>query len=236
MCNVDDEEFNPAETMTKLASEHPLLKHKYLQRFSKMEYENEETVIRNFATDHYVYSRNFQVYLGNVLEKVHDNEALHLVGENLEEERGHYEEDDLDMLEENGVDRNDFNGVSHPILMKRFVTESKADPTYNEGAAREFTDLMINLTNDGDDCVGLAIMAFAIESTVSRLYQFIWEGLKKSSMDPSAYVFFPLHILIDDGHADALIQAWLNSFKRNPQSCYDNSYSAVKQILDARVS
>ena len=52
----------------------------------------------------------------------------------------------FEMLEENGVDRNDFNGVSHPILMKRFVTESKADPTYNEGAAREFTDLMINLT------------------------------------------------------------------------------------------
>ena len=34
---------------------------------------------------------------GNVLEKVHDNEALHLVGENLEEERGRYEEDDLDV-------------------------------------------------------------------------------------------------------------------------------------------
>ena len=94
---------------------------------------------------------------------MHDNDAMHLVGENLEEERGRYEDDDLDvyisnfkqkiyeiwcfeMLEENGVDRNDFNGISHPILMKRFVTESKADPTYNEGAAREFTDLMIDLT------------------------------------------------------------------------------------------
>jgi len=128
--------------------------HKYLQRFSIMDYENEKEVIRNFATDHYVYSRNFQVHLGNVLEKVSDNDAMHLVGENLEEERGRYGEEDLDFLEENGVDRNDFNGVSHPILMKRFVTESKADPTYNEGAARAFTDLVIDLTKNGDNCVG----------------------------------------------------------------------------------
>jgi len=118
--------------------------------------------------------------------------------------------------------------------MRRFVTASKADTEFNSGVAREFTDLMISTTKEGDACVGLAIMAFAIESTVSRLYQFIWDGLKLSSMEPSAYAFFPLHVLIDDGHADALKVAWMKQYDLNPKQCYENSYNAVKTILDAR--
>jgi len=54
-------------------------------------------------------------------------------------------------------------------------------------------------------------------------------------MNPWAYVFFPLHILIDDGHADALKEAWLIEYAKSPQECLDKSYKAVSTILDARV-
>lgn len=54
-----------------------------------------KAAIQDFATEHYVYSRDFQTYLKNVLEKVQDAQSIKLIGENIKEERGNYEEDDL---------------------------------------------------------------------------------------------------------------------------------------------
>ena len=90
----------------------------------------------------------------NVLQKVDDKESMGLIAGNLHEERGNYEEEDLELLGENGVAPEWFDGISHPFLMKRFVTASKADTEFNSGVAREFTDLMIQTTKEGDACVG----------------------------------------------------------------------------------
>ena len=62
------------------------------------------------------------------------------------------------------------------------VRASKGDNTYNDGAAKDFTELMIDLTARSTACEGLAILSFAIEMTVSSLYKFIWDGLKKSKI------------------------------------------------------
>ena len=139
-------------------------------------------------------------------------------------------------MEKHDVPRSWYQGVAHPDLMKRFVKAANGNKNFKGGAAGEFTQLMIDTTAESDVCVGLAILAFAIESSVSRLYQFIWDGLKKSGVIAAdQFVFFPLHILIDDGHADALKDAWFTAYKRDPATCFQKSYDVTKKILDARV-
>jgi len=224
------------QALDQLVESHPLLTHPYLAHFSQAKFVNMKAAIQDFATEHYVYSRDFQTYLKNVLEKVQDAKSIELIGENIKEERGNYEEDDLQFMEKHGIPRGWYKGIAHPNLMQRFVLAAKGDKSFQGGAAGEFTQLMINATAESDVCVGLAILAFAIESSVSRLYQFIWDGLKKSKViGESEFVFFPLHILIDDGHADALKEAWFTAFKRNPYTCFEQSYDMTKKILDARV-
>jgi L-fuculose-phosphate aldolase len=219
-----------------LVEQHSILQHPFLKHFQSVKYADMNSATQDFATEHYVYSRNFQVYLKNVLRKIDDEESIKLIGANIKEESGHYDEDDLEFMEKHDIGRESYNGIAHPKLMKRFVKAAKANENFEGGAAGKFTDLMIDTTANSDVCVGLAILAFAIESTVSRLYSFIWDGLKMSKvLKKSDYVFFPLHILIDDGHADALKTAWWRYYQKSPNTCLESSYKATKMILDARV-
>ena len=95
------------------------------------------------------------------------------------------------------------------------------------------TTWILNMYKDANACEALAVVGFAIEETVSILYKFIWDGLKKTDMNPQDYVFFPLHILVDDHHADLLIAGFANYMKTNPEACA-RAPELVMATLDRR--
>eukprot|EP00933_Yihiella_yeosuensis_P044167 TRINITY_DN3925_c0_g1_i3.p1 TRINITY_DN3925_c0_g1~~TRINITY_DN3925_c0_g1_i3.p1 ORF type:complete len:523 (+),score=112.32 TRINITY_DN3925_c0_g1_i3:3-1571(+) len=191
-----------------------------------------------FAENHYPYSRNFIKYLQLVKDKV-DETVRPLLAENIKEERGDYEEEDIETLEKNGVNRAWVEKKWHKDLIRGFLSKNGVkvgdpnEPLTGELPGGRFAMWIIEEFEKANPCEALAIIGFGIEDTVSILYDYIWKGLKKTSMDPESYVFFPLHILVDDGHADLLKRGFARYHQRDPEMC-KHSFEIVQSILDRR--
>ena len=194
---------------------------------------------REFALNHYAYSRNFLKYLQNVKDKVTAAapKDAHLLTENMDEEMGNYSEEDLEVLESHGIRRELIDKIPHTKLIRHFldtigVQQADFDDKTTIGAV--FTADILKMYDEANACEALAIIGFAIEQTVSSLYQFIWDGLKHhTSMNPDDFVFFPLHILVDDGHADHLKNAFSALYARDRNQC-SNAATVVRQVLARR--
>ena len=119
---------------------------------------------------------------------------------------GIYTEQDLLDMEEHGIPREWYNKIPHKQLTHSFAKALGIDPASvsMDTAGGRFTNYMLNLYKNANACEGMAILAYAIEDTVSRMYTHIWNGMKRTTTNPRDYVFFPLHILLDDDHADLL--------------------------------
>jgi len=78
---------------------------------------------------------------------------------------------------------------------------------------------------------------FAIEETVSTLYEFIWNGLNRhTQLSPDQIVFFPLHIFLDDGHADLLKMGFSHYVQSEKyQTMCDDTEAIIQSVLDRRV-
>merc|ERR1711862_504309 len=97
------------------------------------------------------------------------------------------------------------------------------------------TRQMLKITKEASACHGIAVLAYAIEDTVSRMYTYIWEGLKNSDvMSPEDYTFFPLHILVDDKHSGLLKDAYKYLIGLNDGTC-EGSLETVEDVLEKSV-
>jgi len=188
-----------------------------------------------FARNHFVYSRNFIKYLETAASKIKDDDIKAPILENIGEENGGYEEKDLVTMEEHGIKREWFDKLKHVRLSERFLQSLDIDfskVSFDSPGGR-FTTYMLDSLEQATACEALAILGFAIEETVSTLYMYIWNGLKKTSLTPDKIVFFPLHILVDDGHADLLQQGFEKYLHSDPASCA-NASTIVTGIMRRR--
>jgi len=216
-----------------------LLHHEFLQCFSEGGYKDMQVATRLFAINHYSYSRNFLKYLNSVKEKLAQAspEDTHLITENVAEELGNYEDDDLETMERAGVARELIAKKPHTVLIRHFldvVGATPADLDDKTTIGAKFTADILDMYDKANACEALAIIGFAIEQTVPTLYQFIWDGLKNhTTMNPNDFVFFPLHILVDDGHADHLKDAFTALYARGKDQCA-NAAETVRTVLNRR--
>jgi L-fuculose-phosphate aldolase len=229
---------NTKDEIMRLVKNHNIWQNEFLHRFKQMHFSDKDRAMSVFIHEHYKYSQNFVRYLEIVKSKMDDKSILSLIDENLNEENGNYQKDDIDTLLKSGIPEEHYNGIPHRILMKRLV-KSVSSLKYtqeedNLSPGDLFTNFMLDTLNNSSGCVCTAVIGFAIESTVSKLYNYIWKGFQKSSKKPFDYVFLPLHILVDDNHADDLIKSYEILFNNNSIEC-DGSLVTVKRILDERV-
>jgi len=212
-----------------------LVKHDFLQCYSNGEFPDMHQATVIFAKNHFVYSRNFIKYLETAASKITDDSIKAPILENIGEENGGYEEKDLLAMEEHGIKREWFDKLPHKRLSERFLKSLDIDfskVSYDSAGGR-FTTFMLESLARATACEALAVLGFAIEETVSTLYMYIWNGLKKTSLTTEQFVFFPLHILVDDGHADLLQQGFEKYLHSDPASCA-NSSAIVKNIMSRR--
>merc|ERR1711994_511816 len=105
----------------------------------------------------------------------------------------------------------------------------------DDGPGELFTKYMVNLYGESNVCESLAVIGFAIEESVSRLYEFIWNGLRNHTpLTGDQMVFFPLHILIDDGHADLLKLGFKHFLENEPTLCV-NAEAVIRDVLRRRI-
>jgi len=229
-----------------------LLQHSFLRCFEKGEFYNMTEAASIFALNHYVYSKNFINYLQTVAAKIDSEEIKRPILENINEERGNYEAEDVETLSAMGIEEEWYNKIPHKILSQRFFESLGIDPesipmisfsddgtrlvaTEEDGPGELFTKFMINLYGDSNVCESLAVIGFAIEESVSRLYEYIWNGLRDhTELTGDQIVFFPLHILIDDGHADLLKLGFKHYVQNEPQLC-SKSETVINDVLEKRI-
>ena len=246
--NVDPSLLDIPEiaALDDLISSSYLLRHDFLRCFEMGGFKNMTAAASVFASEHYVYSKNFIDYLQTVAAKIDEESVRAPILENIHEEQGNYEQDDIDTLSAMGIDEEWYNRIPHKLLSQRFFEslgiEAAAIPSIDDleesegdGAGVVFTKFMLSLYSTSNVCDSLAVIGFAIEETVSRLYEFIWNGLQHHTpLTGDQIVFFPLHILIDDGHADLLKLGFKHYVESDPAMC-SNAVAVVNQVLAMRI-
>eukprot|EP01084_Bolivina_argentea_P115090 204749_1 len=159
-----------------------------------------------FAVNHYVYSKNFIHYLETVAGKIDVEEVRQPILDNIDEELGNYEAHDIDTLSNIGIHEKWYNHIPHKLLAQRFFESVGIDMANipllgTDNSARlsstsdspgvTFTKYMIDMYRDSNACESLAIIGFAIEETVSRLYEYIYNGLQHyTQLSGDQIVFF----------------------------------------------
>lgn len=216
-------------------SKHPVLTHEYLQRMEAAAFPDIHFALKDFAQQYYAYSRHFRVYVGIVLSKLKHEKHRALLMHNIEEENGILHEDDLQKLEQQGIKSAWVKGVPHVQLWNRLrhsLGIQVGDQSFSQAAIR-FNQFTLNYLACSTVTQGVVALGVATERIVPSIYEKLHQALRRSSLTPEAYVFIPLHYIVDEGHADTLDRLAEALIKTN-ENTEQELEETVKRVLDER--
>lgn len=105
------------EALKHRASQHP-----YLEELANGNLPDHRWALKDFAIHYNGYSSHFPRYLTALISRLDSPQHRRTLLDNLNEELGHYDENDLDTLHRQGIDPEWILGIPHPELFKRFGT------------------------------------------------------------------------------------------------------------------
>lgn len=195
---------------------HPLWNNSLLKECTNGSFNKEDFKI--IFSQYYHYSKQFTKLLAVGLLKCDDDYHRSLLSENLWEERG----------EKDPKKR-------HSEIYRKFLTktlgvnlnETKYEP-YAELFFKNYMELC--LVSEPSECI--AILSFATEGIVSRLYEIFRTGLLKAGVTYEDLEFFNIHIECDDDHALTLEKIMLSYHEE--EGWAERCQRAIKKGLDLR--
>ena len=128
--------------------------------------------------------------------------------ENLTEEAGIYEQEELEELAEIGVEKEWVDGVPHPLLFRRFCQAAGVEDSGSETDSVEvicWREMFLAVLSGGSTAEALGALGLGTENVVSTMYQHFLPALEVLDVPPSETVFFPLHAAVDDHHQETLM-------------------------------
>jgi CRP-like cAMP-binding protein len=201
-----------AEFVSNLADEslrHRAVRHPYLRALADGSLPDTRWALADFARQYYGYSSHFPRYLTTVISRLENPAHRNALLENLTEESGIYEEDELEELAKFGVEREWIEGIAHPLLFQRFseaigVRRGEAKESDQVACWRE---LFLQLLSSGSPAEALGALGLGTENIVRTIYGPFVEAIGRlGDLSPRDTVFFPLHTAVDDHH-QATLQA-----------------------------
>ncbi len=219
----------------EIVRKHPVLTHEYLQRMQAGDFPDINWAFKDFAQQYYAYSRHFRSYVGIVLAKLKEEKHRKLLMHNIEEENGILHEEDLQELEQHGIKSEWVSGIPHVQLWERFrkaLGIPVGEQSFSSAALR-FNQFSLNYLAESTATQGVVALGVATESIVPSMYEKLHQALKKSSLQPQDYVFFPLHYIVDEGHAetlDLLAEELISTNENTSQELEET----VTRVLDER--
>ncbi len=188
---------------------HEATQHGCLARFGAGGYQQRSLEFaRSYGRWYHGYSAWFPHYLRAVIGRLESQEHRTLLASNLAEEQGHLGEDDMEALEELGIDPSTVEGVSHPELFLRYCTAlglTEADLAIPPIPTIEWRSAFKALLRAGSGAYAVGALGLGTEAIVSTIYQPIVRGLKRvPELRREDIVFFELHCLVDDQHYEDL--------------------------------
>lgn len=210
--------------LAREALEHRAVNHPYLQAIASGDLPNPHAALADFAKHYYGYSAHFPRYLTALISKLERQDHRAALLENLTEESGQYEDEELAELALCGVQSEWIIGVPHPQLFQRFRS---ALGVVNTGAADDnievvcWRELFLSILNNGSPAEALGALGLGTETIVQSIYQPFVNAIERlGTVAPEDAVFFPLHTAVDDHH-QATLKAIATDFAATAQSRAD---------------
>ena len=190
------------------AISHRAVNHPYLIALRDGALPDMKWSLADFARQYHGYSAHFPRYLTTVISRLELPEHRAALMENLTEEAGIYEPEELEELAEIGVEEQWIVGIPHPLLFRRFcqaagVEDSGVDQDCVEVIC--WREMFLAVLSGGSTAEALGALGLGTENVVSTMYQHFLPALEVLDVPPSETVFFPLHAAVDDHHQETLM-------------------------------
>ncbi|MBL6645279.1 MAG: iron-containing redox enzyme family protein [Flavobacteriales bacterium] len=219
----------PPARVTFLISEaeaHRALHHPYLNALKEGSLPDPMGALQRFASEYAVYTRSFQNYLLICMSKLENQRHRSILLENLCEESGRIDEDELAEIAELGIQPDWVQGVPHPELFARFRQAIGAVDTPETGeVAQTWKELFIAQLTQASAAEALGALGLGTESIVKHFYRPLMEAIRlHTTVSRREAVFFELHAELDDEHGELMLQIAEELIAENPAN-----YEAMKQ-------
>jgi len=154
--------------------------------------------------------------------------------QNLIEESGMLDEEELAVLVEHGIDPGWVQGIPHPKLFERFQNALGADDTaeFSDDALEVvcWRESFYHLLANGSPAEAVGAIGLGTENVVNRIYTSLVRAIERlGTLDRQQYVFFELHCEVDDDHHEALLNIALD-FTNDPQDRIDLRKGMLKAL------
>lgn len=212
------------DDLAREALEHRAVNHPYLAALASGDLPNTQAALADFAQHYYGYSAHFPRYLTALISKLERPDHRAALLENLTEESGQYENEELAELQQCGVQPEWIIGIPHPQLFQRF---RRALGVVNTDAADDhievvcWRELFLSILTHGSPAEALGALGLGTETIVQTIYQPFVDAIDRvGTLAPEDAVFFPLHTAVDDHH-QATLKAIATDFAATPQGRAD---------------
>ena len=195
------------ERISAEAISHRAVNHPYLEALASGDFPDFRWALSDFGRHYYGYSAHFPRYLTQTISRLSESRHRNGLLENLTEESGQYEDEELQELEKAGIAADWIVGVPHPELFKRFCDALEIHVgAVNEDALEVvcWREMFLDVLVSGSPAQAIGALGLGTENIVSTMYRHFLPALDRVGIEPRDAVFFPLHALVDDHHQATL--------------------------------
>lgn len=193
------------EELAAEAVQHRAVTHPYLRALAGDSLPDTRWALQDFARQYRGYSLHFPRYLATTISRLTDPRHRTVLLENLREESGQYDEDDLEVLASVGIERSWVEGVPHPELFANFCQAmGVTDEDEEDVEVCCWREMFLAVLAQGSEAESVGAIGLGTETVVKSMYQNILPALSRAGVNARDGVFFPLHALVDDKHQHSL--------------------------------
>jgi pyrroloquinoline quinone (PQQ) biosynthesis protein C len=214
------------------AIEHRAVNHPYIIALANGKYSEPLGPLRDFAIQYQGYVAWFPKYLSALISKLDKQQHKLWLINNLNEESGVLEEQEIKMLEKIGIKKEWVQGIPHPELFRRFQQALNIKLNSNlSDAVHVWRESLYNTISKGSVAKAIGAMGLGTESIVKYIYRYVTDGISKhTSLTREDYVFFELHSEIDNNHSDSMLQIAVDLIEENPNNYFEIKTGMIEAL------
>ncbi|NQY06656.1 MAG: iron-containing redox enzyme family protein [Flavobacteriaceae bacterium] len=220
------------EKLVLEAKSHRAINHPYLVALKEGTLNNPYLAIKDFSIQYSGYTSWFPRFLTAAISKVSNHSHRAHLLDNLSEESGNIDTDELELLKKMDIEEEWVQGISHPELFQRFKKSLDiSDNTKIDEATEIWREMFLNVLYNGSEAEVIGAIGIGTESVVKYIYEYITCGIQShTNLEKYDYVFFELHSEIDDEHGKIMIQIAEDIVKSNPSNLKDIRKGMLKAL------
>jgi len=231
---IDKTSESYLEELVQEALSHRAVCHPYLTDLAEGNVPDLKWAIHDFAAQYPGYCVHFPRYLTMVISKLDSPEHRRTLMQNLIEETGVLDDEEIALLVKHGIDPEWVQGIPHPELFERFQHAVALHDTHEHtDDAREvvcWRESFYQLLANGSPAEAVGAIGLGTENVVNKIYLPIIRAIERlGTLDRREYVFFELHCEVDDEHHEALLKI-ARDFADDPQNRLDLRKGMLKAL------